>query len=63
MTPLQIQLQVPLIQGGFRPSLTVRIRPQNWPNVKTPVEERVQNYEDCWLRPNFFEESTNTNFD
>ena len=51
---IQIQFDVPLILEGFRPGRTVRIRPQNWPNVKPPVEERVRNYEDRWPSPDLF---------
>ena len=45
---IQIQFDVPLILEGFRPGRIVRIRPQNWPNVKPPVEERVRGFEDRW---------------
>ncbi len=45
---IQLQFEVPLILEGFRPGRTVRIRPQNWPNVKPPVEERVRSFEDRW---------------
>ena len=51
---MQIHFQVPLILEGFRPSRIVRIRPQNWPNVKPPVEERVRGYEDRWPSPDLF---------
>lgn len=52
---LQIQFEVPLILEGFRPGRTVRIRPQNWPNVKPPVEERVRSFEDRWPGPEIFQ--------
>lgn len=45
---IQIRFEVPLVLEGFRPGCTVRIRPANWPNVKPPVEERVQGFEDRW---------------
>lgn len=51
---IQIQLDVPLILEGFRPGLIVRVRPQNWPNVKPPVEERVRGPEDRWPSPDIF---------
>ena len=51
---IQIQFDVPLVLEGFRPGLTVRIRPHNWPNVKPPVEERVQSFEDRWPSPDLF---------
>ena len=51
---IQIQFDVPLILEGFRPGRTVRIRPQNWPNVKPPVEERVRSFEDRWPSPDVF---------
>ena len=51
---IQIQFDVPLILEGFRPGSTVRIRPQNWPNVKPPVEECVHNLEDRWPSPDLF---------
>ena len=52
---IQIQFEVPLILEGFRPGYTVRIRPQNWPNVKPPVEECVNGFEDRWPSPEIFE--------
>jgi len=52
---IKVQFEVPLILEGFRPGLTVRIRPQNWPNVKPPVEERVQSYEDRWPGTELFQ--------
>lgn len=52
---IQIQFQVPLILEGFRPGRIVRIRTQNWPNVKPPVEERVRNFEDRWPSPDIFQ--------
>ena len=51
---IQITIDVPLILEGFRPGRTVRIRPQNWPNVKPPVEERVRGFEDRWPSPDVF---------
>lgn len=51
---IQIQFEVPLILEGFRPGSIVRIRPQNWPNVKPPVEEQVRSYEDRWPSPELF---------
>lgn len=52
---IQIQFEVPLILEGFRPGRVVRIRPQNWPNVKPPVEERVRNFEDRWPSAELFQ--------
>jgi hypothetical protein len=51
---VKVQLQVPLVLEGFRPGRTVRIRPQNWPNVKPPVEERVGSFEDRWPSADVF---------
>jgi hypothetical protein len=51
---IQIQFEVALILEGFRPGNTVRIRPHNWPNVKPPVEERVDGFEDRWPSPDIF---------
>jgi hypothetical protein len=51
---IRIQFEVPLILEGFRPGLTVRIRPQNWPNVKPPIEEQVRGFEDRWPSPGIF---------
>ena len=51
---IQIQFDVPLILEGFRPGRTVRIRPQNWPNVKPPMEEQVRSFEDRWPSPDLF---------
>jgi hypothetical protein len=51
---IQIQFEVPLILEGFRPGAIVRIRPQNWPNVKPPLEERVGSFEDRWPSPDIF---------
>ena len=52
---MQIQFEVPLILEGFRPGYTVRIRPQNWPNVKPPFEECVTGFEDRWPSPDIFQ--------
>ncbi len=52
---IQIKFEVPLILEGFRPGRVVRIRPQNWPNVKPPVEERVRSFEDRWPSPDIFQ--------
>ncbi len=51
---IQIHFDVPIILEGFRPGRTVRIRPQNWPNVKPPVEECVRSFEDRWPSPDLF---------
>ncbi len=51
---IQIQFEMPLILYGFRPGLTVRIRPKNWPNAKPPVEENVHNLEERWPSPDLF---------
>ena len=51
---IQVQFEVPLILEGFRPGRTVRFRPQNWPNVKPPIEECLNSFEDRWPRPDIF---------
>jgi len=51
----QLQFDVPIILEGFRPGRIVRIRSHSWPNVKPPVEERVQSFEDRWPSPKLFE--------
>ncbi len=51
---IQVQFEVPLILEGFRPGRIVRLRPQNWPNVKPPVEERIRNFEDRWPSHDIF---------
>ena len=45
---IQIQLEVPLVLEGFRPGRTVRIRPQEWPNITPPSEERIKSFNDRW---------------
>lgn len=52
---IQIQFEVPLILEGFRPGRVVRVRPQSWPNVKPPVEERVRSFEDRWPSSDLFQ--------
>jgi len=52
---IQIQFAVPLILEGFRPGRVVRVRPQSWPNVKPPVEERVRGFEDRWPSSDLFQ--------
>ena len=51
---IRIRFEVPLILEGFRPGRIVRIRPQNWPNVKPPVEECIRSFEDRWPNPDIF---------
>lgn len=51
---IRIRFEVPLVLEGFRPGRTVRIRPQQWPNVKPPVEECVHGFEDRWPSPDIF---------
>ena len=51
---IQVQFRVPLVLEGFRPGLTVRIRPHNWPKVKPPVEELIKGFEDRWPSPDIF---------
>jgi hypothetical protein len=51
---IQIQFEVPLILEGFRPGHTVRIRPQNWPNIKPPVEELIRGLDDRWPSADVF---------
>jgi len=51
---IQLQFEVPLILEGFRPGAIVRIRPQNWPNIKPPLEELVGGFEDRWPSPDIF---------
>lgn len=53
---IQLQFEVPLILEGFRPGRIVRIRHQDWPNVKPPVEERVRSFEDRWPNPDLFQD-------
>lgn len=53
---VRVEFDVPLVLEGFRPGRIVRIRPQNWPNVKPPVEERVRGFEDRWPSPAIFQQ-------
>lgn len=43
---IEVSFEVALVLEGFRPGRIVRLRPQDWPNVKPPVEERVRGLED-----------------
>ncbi|OUT61514.1 MAG: hypothetical protein CBB71_04080 [Rhodopirellula sp. TMED11] len=52
---IQITFEVPLILEGFRPGRLVRVRPQNWPNVKPPVEERVRSINERWPSAEIFQ--------
>jgi len=52
---IQIQFEVLLILEGFRPGRIVRIRPQNWPNIKPPIEEQVRSFEDRWPDTSVFQ--------
>lgn len=38
---LQVRVQIGELLEGYRPGRIVRLRPNGWPNVKTPPEERV----------------------
>lgn len=51
---LQVKVTMPLILEGFRPGRIVRIRLQDWPNVKPPIEERIRSLEDRWPSPDLF---------
>lgn len=51
---IHVQFHVPLVLEGFRPGRTVLIRPHSWPNVKPPVEELVQSFEDRWPSADVF---------
>lgn len=52
---IQITFDVPLILEGFRPGRLVRVRPQSWPNVKPPVEERVRGIHERWPSAEIFQ--------
>jgi hypothetical protein len=45
---VRIRFEVPLILEGFRPGRVVRVRPQSWPNITPPSEERVRGLDDRW---------------
>ena len=51
---IQIQFSTNLVLEGFRPGRIVRIRPNNWPKSKPPVEEQIKGYEDRWPSPDIF---------
>ena len=51
---VQIRFNLDLVLEGFRPGRIVRIRPQNWPKVKPPVEELIKSLEDRWPSPDVF---------
>ena len=39
---LQLRLKFRELLEGYRPGAIIRLRPPNWPNVKLPPEERIQ---------------------
>jgi len=43
---LQLRLQINELLEGFRPGRIVRFRPNGWPNVKLPPEERINSLSD-----------------
>jgi len=43
---LQIQVKMRELLDGYRPGRIVRVRPNGFPNVKLPPEERVKNLDD-----------------
>ena len=43
---LQLRVQIAELLEGFRPGRIVRFRPNGWPNVKLPPEERVKSLDD-----------------
>jgi hypothetical protein len=51
---IQVKFSMDLILEGFRPGRIIRIRPQNWPKVKPPVEEIIRGLEDRWPSPEVF---------
>lgn len=51
---IQVEFETDLVLEGFRPGRIVRIRPQNWPKVKPPVEELIRGFEDRWPSPDLF---------
>lgn len=51
---ITVRFEVPLVLEGFRSGSIVRLRPENWPNVKPPVEERVRSFEDRWPSTDVF---------
>ena len=52
---IQVKFDIPLVLEGFRPGLTVRIRPSHWPNAKPPVEELIKGFDDRWPNPDIFQ--------
>jgi len=51
---IRIKFSMDLVLEGFRPGRIVRIRPNNWPRVKPPKEELINNLEDRWPSPAIF---------
>jgi hypothetical protein len=45
-TGLQVRLKIGELLAGFRPGAIVRLRPNGFPNVKLPPEERVKGLDD-----------------
>jgi hypothetical protein len=43
---IQMRVQIRELLEGFRPGRIVRVRPNGFPNVKLPPEERVQDFDD-----------------
>ena len=46
MTGLQVRLKMGELLAGFRPGAIIRLRPNGFPNVKLPPEERVKGLDD-----------------
>jgi hypothetical protein len=43
---IQLRIKISELLEGYRPGYIVRVRPNGWPNVKMPPEERVRGMED-----------------
>jgi hypothetical protein len=43
---LQLRVQIRELLNGYRPGRVIRLRPNGFPNVKLPPEERVKNLDD-----------------
>ncbi len=51
---IQIKFSMNLILEGFRPGRIVRVRPNNWPKVKPPKEELINDLESRWPSTDIF---------
>lgn len=45
---IQIKFELNLVLEGFRPGLTVKIRPHSWPKAKPPLEEQIKGFHQRW---------------